>query len=105
VLRLAAAAAAVAPAGITLLLLLVTSPLQLAAAARYPLAVNASTAEPAAAAAGSSQPQFDSVFTAAISLNETKRIREAFTAIGSKGLSPELVRFIVSCYFVVTYVL
>jgi hypothetical protein len=81
-----------AAAGAALLLLL--APLQLAAAARYTLAVNASTpsAAAAAAAAPGGQPQFDSVFTAAISLNETKRIREGFTAIGSKGLSPELVR-------------
>ncbi|WIA44602.1 hypothetical protein OEZ86_007320 [Tetradesmus obliquus] len=87
-------------------LLLLLAPLQLAAAARYTLAVNALSAaavnalsaaavnaSSAAAvnASSGSQPQFDSVFTAAVSLNDTRRIREAFTAIGSKGLSPELV--------------
>ncbi|WIA24118.1 hypothetical protein OEZ85_013715 [Tetradesmus obliquus] len=86
-------------------LLLLLAPLQLAAAARNTLAVNASSAaavnassaaavnasSAAVNASAAGQPQFDSVFTAAVSLNDTRRIREAFTAIGSKGLSPELV--------------
>jgi hypothetical protein len=72
-------------------MLLVLALLQLTAALRQPLASN-NNASAAAAAPPEGQPRFDSVFTAAISLNETRRIREAFTAIGSKGLSPELVR-------------
>jgi hypothetical protein len=97
--------AAAAAAGTVAALLLLASSLQLTAAARQPLALNSSSpaaaapaaaAPAAAAAAPASQPQFDSVFTAAISMNETRRIREAFTAIGSKGLSPELVRCMLS---------
>jgi hypothetical protein len=87
----AAGTAAVAVAVAALLLLLLSPQPTAAARQTFQVAPN-NTSAAAAAAAPASQPQFDSVFTAAISMNETRRIREAFTAIASKGLSPELVR-------------